>query len=57
VLDPEGGDNSMVERLPFNGITYDHKDDVVVISVGGSASRYPVVLRHVIHARRRCCST
>jgi hypothetical protein len=49
VLDPEGGDNSMVERLPFEGITYDHKDDVVVISVGGSSPRYPVVLRHMIH--------
>ena len=49
VLDPDGGENSMVERLPFTGITYDHKDDVVVISVGGSSLRYPVVLRHVIH--------
>ena len=48
VLDPEGGDNSMVERLPFEGITYDHQDDVVVISVGGSSPRYPVVLRHLV---------
>ena len=49
VLDAEGGDNSLVERLPFAGITYDHKDDVVVISVGGRSPRYPVVLRHLIH--------
>jgi len=49
VLDPEGGDNSMVERLPFEDITYDRKDDVVVISVGGRSPRYPVVLRHLIH--------
>ena len=49
VLDAEGQDNSLVERLPFDGITYDHKDDVVVISVGGSPPRYPVVLRHLIH--------
>ena len=49
VLDADGGDNSLVERLPFDGITYDHKDDVVVISVGGRAPRYPVVLRHLVH--------
>jgi hypothetical protein len=49
MLDPEGGDSSMVERLPFDGITYDHKDDVVVISVGGRSPGYPVVLRHLIH--------
>ena len=48
VLDSGGGDNSLVERLPFEGITYDHKDDVVVISVGGRSPRFPVVLRHVI---------
>jgi hypothetical protein len=49
VLDAGGGDNSLVARLPFDGITYDHKDDVVVISVGGRAPRYPVVLRHLVH--------
>ena len=49
ILDPDGGDSSLVEHLPFDGITYDHKDDVLVISVGGRAPRYPVVLRHVIH--------
>lgn len=48
VLDADGGDNSLVERLPFDGITYDRKDDVVVISVGAGAPRYPVVLRHFI---------
>ena len=49
VLDAAGGDNSLVERLPFDGITYDHQDDVVVISVGGRLPRYPVVLRHFVH--------
>jgi hypothetical protein len=49
VLDPEGGDNPLVERLPFSGITYDHKDDVVVVSVGGRPPHYPVVLRHLIN--------
>jgi hypothetical protein len=48
VIDPRGGDSSLVERLPFSGITYDHRDDVVVISVGGGSPRYPVVLRHLI---------
>lgn len=49
VLDADGSDNSLVERLPFDSITYDHKDDVLVISVGGGSPRFPVVLRHLIH--------
>jgi hypothetical protein len=49
VLDPEAGANPMVERLPFDNITYDHKDDVVVVAVGGSSQRYPVALRHLIY--------
>jgi hypothetical protein len=49
VLDPEVGANSLVERLPFDTVTYDHKDDVAVISVGGNSQRYPVALRHLIN--------
>jgi hypothetical protein len=49
VLDPEGGDNPMIERLPFDNITYDHKDDVVVVAVGGKGLAYPVALRHLIY--------
>ena len=49
LLDAEGGDSSMVEHLPFDSITYDHKDDVVVICVGGRSPGHPVVLRHMIH--------
>jgi hypothetical protein len=49
VLDPEAGANSLVERLPFDTVTYDHKDDVVVLTVGGNSQRYPVALRHLIH--------
>jgi len=52
VLDPEVGDNPMVERLPFDGVTYDPKDDVLVAAVGGKDQRYPVVLRHLIHHPR-----
>jgi hypothetical protein len=48
VIGAEGSDNALVERLPFESITYDHKDDVVVVSVGGRAPRYPVVLRHLV---------
>lgn len=48
VIDPDGGDNPMVERLPFGSIIFDPKDDVIVVSVGGDSPRYPVVLRHVI---------
>jgi Family of unknown function (DUF5335) len=48
MLDPAGGDTVLVERLPFGGITYDAKDDVVVISVGGRAPGEPVVMRHLI---------
>jgi hypothetical protein len=49
VLDPEVGDNPLVQRLPFDNVTYDHKDDVVVVAVGGNSQRYPVALRHLIH--------
>jgi Family of unknown function (DUF5335) len=40
VVDPEGGDNPLAEGLPFDAITYDPKDDVVV-SVGGRTPRCP----------------
>ncbi len=38
-----------MERLPFDTVTYDHRDDVMAASVGGNSPRYPVVLRHLIH--------
>ena len=52
VVDPELGDNPMVERLPFDNVTYDDKDDVLVVAVGGKDQRYPVVLRHLVHHPR-----
>jgi hypothetical protein len=52
VLDPDVGDNQLVERLPFDHVTYDHKDDVLVVAVGGKDQRYPVVLRHLVHHPR-----
>ncbi len=48
MLDLSLGDQSEVERLPFSSATYDSKDDVVVVEVGGRSPRYPVVLRHII---------
>ena len=52
VLGPDVGDNQMVERLPFDHVTYDHEDDVLVVAVGGKDQRYPVVLRHLIQHPR-----
>jgi hypothetical protein len=47
------GDQEEAERIPFDNMTYDHKDDVVVIGVGGHTPRYPVVLRHMVwHPQR-----
>ena len=48
VLDRTYGDGTEVERLPFAYASYDPKDDVVIIAVGGSSSKYPVVLRHMV---------
>jgi hypothetical protein len=49
VLDPTYGDNPEAERLPFSYASYDYKDDVVIVAVGGRSQRYPVVLRHMIN--------
>jgi Family of unknown function (DUF5335) len=48
VLDQTYGDQNEVERLPFTYAAYDPKDDVVILAVGGSSPRYPVVLRHMV---------
>jgi hypothetical protein len=48
ILHPTYGDEPEAERLPFAYAEYDPRDDVVVIAVGGSTARYPVVLRHLI---------
>ncbi|MFS4093925.1 DUF5335 family protein [Streptomyces sp. AF1A] len=48
VVDPSLGDQHEAERLPFSYLTYDPKDDVVVVAVGGQSPRYPVVLRHMV---------
>ena len=37
-----------LDRLTFAYTSYDPKDDVVVVAVGGRSSSYPVVLRHMV---------
>ncbi len=48
LLDMSFGDQHEVERLPFSYVDYDPRDDVVIVAVGGSTAKYPVVLRHMI---------
>jgi hypothetical protein len=48
LLDPTYGDLDEAERMPFSYVGYDHKDDAVVVAVGGNSPRYPVVLRHIV---------
>jgi hypothetical protein len=49
VLDAEAGDQIEAEGMPFASSTYDPKDDVVEIAMGGATQRYPQVLRHLIN--------
>jgi hypothetical protein len=53
VLDREFGDEAEIQRLPLAYLEYDHKDDAVIVAVGGSDSRYPVVLRHIVEHPQR----
>jgi len=48
LLDPTYGDQHEAERLPFAYATYDPRDDVVIVAVGGNSPRFPVVLRHMV---------
>jgi hypothetical protein len=48
ILDPALGYQHEARRLPFSEISFDPKDDVVVIAVGGTGAEYPVVLRHMV---------
>ncbi|SEG67011.1 hypothetical protein SAMN04489712_108246 [Thermomonospora echinospora] len=49
LVDSEYGDQYETEGLPFNYASYDPRDDVVVVGVGGNSARFPVVLRHMIN--------
>jgi len=48
VMSEQLGDQLDVERLPLRAISYDPKDNLLEVSVGGRGLRYPVLLRHFI---------
>ena len=48
LMDEQLGDQTDIERLPVQAISYDPRDDVLEVAVGGRGTRYPVVLRHFI---------
>jgi Family of unknown function (DUF5335) len=52
VMDAQRGDQIDAERMPLQAISYDPKDDVLEIALGGRGVRYPVVLRHFISSPR-----
>jgi hypothetical protein len=52
-LDATYGDQLEAERMPLASLTYDDKDDVFVVAVGGRDGRYPVVLRHIVEHPKR----
>jgi Family of unknown function (DUF5335) len=49
LADADFGDQYETERLPFAYASYDPRDDVIVIGVGGNSSRFPVLFRHIIN--------
>ena len=48
VLDKNWGDALETQRMPFSYVSYDTKDDVVIIGVGGASTAWPVLLRHMV---------
>ncbi len=52
VMDAQAGDQLDAERMPLQAISYDPKDDVLEIALGGRGVRYPVVLRHFVSSPR-----
>jgi hypothetical protein len=49
VLDPKAGDNPLVDRLPFDNFTYDHKDDVAVVAAARAPDSDHVAFRHLVN--------
>ncbi len=48
VLSRDFGDGLELERLPLGSLSYDPKDDVAIVTVGGRDGRLPAVLRHIV---------
>jgi Family of unknown function (DUF5335) len=53
VMDESLGDQIDIERLPLQAVSYDPRDDVLEVAVGGRGTRNPIVFRHLISAPRR----
>jgi hypothetical protein len=47
-LSADFGDQLEVKRLPVQGFSYDAREQILAISVGGRTAAYPVVLTHSI---------
>ena len=43
------GDQQETEWLPFSGISYDSHHHQIIVTVGGTSSRYPAHLTHMIN--------
>ena len=48
IVGREYGDQLEAEQMPFAYLEYDDKDDAVIVGVGGTDGRYPVVLRRIV---------
>jgi Family of unknown function (DUF5335) len=48
VMSEQLGDQVDVRQLPLQAISYDPKDNMLEVAVGGRGVRYPVLLRHFI---------
>jgi len=53
VFDEEIGDQLEAIRLPWHGLVYDSRNEIIELSVGGRDRRIPVVLRHSTHKPTR----
>jgi hypothetical protein len=48
VMSEQLGDQLDVQQLPLQAISYDPRDNMLEVAVGGRGARYPVLLRHFI---------
>ena len=52
VVSEEFGDGVEAARLPLSYVEYDEKDDALIVGVGGTTGRFPVVLHRIINHPR-----
>lgn len=52
IMDDDLGDQTPAHRLPLDSITFDVRDDVIVVALQGLAADRGVVLRHIVSAPR-----